>query len=293
MNVFELLNKNFPDLTPERDFSFSAHTTIGAGGVAQAAISPVDAESAAACITYLERERIPHCFLGAGANVLPADGRYEGAVVRFRRMKRLYHGERYVYAGAGVTGGELLAFAQKNGFTGFEPFVGIPMTVGGACAMNAGIPERHFSDLVTRVVALRHGKIRTLNHRECRFSLKDSVFLQGIAVLGVYFSLERASQKEIAEKTKFFAERRKKLPKGRSMGCVFVNPMNVSAGALIDRCGLKGRRVGGAFVSSEHANFIINEGGSAGDVARLIEEVKNEVYEKTGILLREEVKRLP
>ena len=159
--------------------------------------------------------------------------------------------------------------------------------------MNAGIAERHFSDLVLSVVACEQGKITTLSKEACRFSLKKSIFLEGIAVLGVYFKAERATEAQIKAQTKYYLERRKHLPKGRSMGCTFVNPEGISAGALIDRCGLKGRRIGQAHISQEHANFIINEGACSQDIARLIDEVKGEVFRQTGILLYEEVRRIP
>lgn len=293
MDAFDSLIKSLPAVKAERDFSFAKHTCIGSGGVAALALSPENIEEAAQCLTFLDDEGIPYCFLGAGANVLPRDGRFEGVVLRFHRMKKLFSGNGFVFAGAGVTGGELLSFAKKNSVTGFEPFTGIPTTVGGGVAMNAGIAARHFSDLVLSVVGFRDGQIETFTNRECLFSLKESVFLSGIAVLGVYFRAESATQEEIRKQTAYYADRRKHLPKGRSMGCTFVNPEGISAGELIDGCGLKGRSVGKAFVSERHANFIINGGASSEEIARLVEEVKNEVYIKTGIRLREEIRRIP
>ena len=293
MNVFSMIEEGLPAIHTEQDFSFARHTTIGSGGIAAAALYPSNLEETARCLAFLQGSQIPYCFLGAGANSLPSDGRFEGAVVRFSRMKMLYAGADYVYAGAGVTGGELLCFAEKNGITGFEPFVGIPTSVGGGVAMNAGISACHFGDLVLNVVACEQGKIKTFTHAECGFSLKSSVFLKKIAVLGVYFKKEHAPQEEIKARTAHFSERRSHLPKGRSMGCTFVNPDGISAGELIERCGLKGRQVGQAHVSEIHANFIINEGTCSQDISRLIHEVKEEVYQKSGVLLREEIRRIP
>ena len=293
MDALRLIEENFPKLDKERGFSFAKHTCIGSGGSAVLAVSPADIEEAASCLSFLERHKIPHCFLGVGANVLPSDGEFDGVVVRFNRIKKLFLDEDRIYAGAGVTGGELLFFAEKHSITGFEPFTGIPTTVGGGVAMNAGIAERHFSDLVISVIAYQDGTVKAFAKDECLFSLKDSAFLRGIAILGVYFKAERAPQERIKERTAYYSERRKHLPKGRSMGCTFVNPEGISAGALIDRCGLKGKRVGDARVSEEHANFIINEGTSSKDIARLIDEVKEEVFLKSGIRLREEIRRIP
>ena len=293
MDAFKLIEEGLPTVHREGNFSFARHTTIGCGGVAALALSPSTIEEAAKTLSFLEEQKIPYCFLGAGANVLPRDGKFEGAVIRFQRLKALYRSADFVYAGAGVTGGELLSFASANSITGFEPFIGIPTTVGGGVAMNAGVAQCHFSDLVVQVVGWQNGKIKVFAKEDCRFSLKNSIFLEGIAVLGVYFQAESASQAQIQERTKHYLERRKHLPKGRSMGCTFVNPEGQSAGEIIERCGLKGRRVGQAHVSAEHANFIINEGTRSSDVAALIDAVKEEVYQKTGLLLREEIRRIP
>lgn len=293
MDVLRLLEEGLPSVHTERNFCFARHTTIGSGGVASAALYPANIEETAQCLAFLKGNQIPHCLLGSGANVLPRDGEFEGAVVRFQRMNSLYTGENYLYAGAGVTGGALLAFATRHSIAGFEPFAGIPTSVGGGVAMNAGISAAHFSDLVLSVVACEQGKIKTFSPNDCRFSEKKSVFLEGIAVLGVYFKAEKAPQTEIKAQTAYYLARRKHLPKGRSMGCTFVNPENCSAGALIDRCGLKGLTVGQAHVSTEHANFIINKGTCSLDVARLIDKVKEEVFRQTGILLREEIRRIP
>ena len=293
MDAFRLIEEGLPAVRREQNFSFARHTTIGSGGVAAAALYPSDIEEAAECLTFLNGNQIPYCFLGAGANVLPRDGAFEGAVIRFSRMKTLYQGADFLYAGAGVTGGELISFANAHSISGFEPFVGIPATVGGGVAMNAGIASCHFSDLVLSVIACEGGKIKTFSREECRFSLKKSVFLEGIAVLGVYFKAERGTKEQIQALTAHYIERRKHLPKGRSMGCTFVNPEGISAGELIDKCGLKGRQIGKAHISKEHANFIINEGACSRDISRLIDTVKEEVYQKTGILLREEIRRIP
>ena len=293
MDAFKLIEEGLPAVHRERNFSFARYTTIGSGGVAALALSPSSIEEAAHTIAFLKEREIPYCFLGAGANVLPRDGEFEGAVIRFQRLKTLYRSADFLYAGAGVTGGELLSFAGANSITGFEPFVGIPTTVGGGVAMNAGVAQRHFCDLVVQVVGCQDGVMKIFSKEDCRFSLKSSVFLEGIAVLGVYFQADGAPQDEIKARTAHYVERRKHLPKGRSMGCTFVNPEGQSAGEIIERCGLKGRRVGQAHISTEHANFIINEGTRSSDVAALIDAVKEEVLHKTGILLREEIRRIP
>ena len=159
MEQFAQLFKKYPSLAVERDFSFSRHTTIGCGGTASLSVRCDCTETAAEVLGYLQREHIPHILLGAGANVLPSDGRYEGVVVRITGRNLSAEGE-YLSAEAGVTGGSLCRFARQCGISGFEPFTGIPMTVGGGTAMNAGVAGGHFSDVVVKVKAVESGKIR-------------------------------------------------------------------------------------------------------------------------------------
>lgn len=293
MDIFAFLRTRFSRLFVERDFSFARHTTIGCGGTAAAAVYPCCCEELSELLCVLTREKIPFCFMGVGANVLPPDGYYGGVVVRFSRMNALWADGTGVYAGAGVTGGALLRFARSRCLGGLEPFTGIPMTVGGGTAMNAGVSDLHFSDVVERVVAVDEGRIAVFTPRECEFGVKRSLFLSGVAVAGVYLKTGYSLPDETDRKFRFYGAKRSGLPHGRSMGCIFVNPDSVSAGRLIDECGLKGLSVGGARVSEKHANFIINEGNSSADVGALIDRVKREVAERTGIVLREEIRRIP
>lgn len=289
MDEFTRLRARFPGLSWEENFSFARHTTIGCGGWAALAVTVPDGESAAALLGQMDLRRIPYCFLGAGANVLPGDGLYEGVVVRVGDRALRADGET-VRAGGGATGGALLRFAAAAGVGGFEPFTGIPMTVGGGVAMNAGIAERHFGDVVVRVRGVEGGKVREFSRRECRFREKDSLFLEGVLVTEAILCGKAAGQGEIAARTEAYRARRASLPKGRSMGCVFVNPPGQSAGRLIEGCGLKGARIGGAAVSGRHANFILNEGATSAEIAALVSLVKERVRERTGILLKEEIR---
>ena len=293
MNIADRLREHFSGLTLTQDFSFARHTTIGCGGTAAVAAEPASAEQAAGLLAYLFTEKIPYCFLGAGANVLPAEGRFEGVVVRFRALGALFSTGTTIYAGAGVTGGRLLSFAAANGIGGFEPFSGIPTSVGGGITMNAGIADLHFGDVAARVLAAENGKLRVLSHADCGFGEKTSIFQSGIAVLGAYLIGRRSDAASITSRACFYRRRRACLPKGRSMGCAFVNPAECSAGELIERCGLKDTRVGGARVSELHANFLLNEGGTSDDVLALAELVKARVQMQTGILLKEEFRKIP
>ena len=287
------LRERFPRLKLTRDFSFARHTTIGCGGSAAASAYPAAAEEAAELLLWLWTERVPHCFLGTGANVLPADGRFEGVVVCFSSLSALYADGTRIYAGAGVTGGRLLSFAAERLIGGLEAFSGIPTSVGGGITMNAGVRELHFSDVTEQVLASEKGKLYLIPQKDCAFSEKESVFQGGLAVLGAYLNGKRSDAATIATEACFYRRRRAALPKGRSMGCAFVNPPGKTAGELIEACGMKNTRVGGARVSDVHANFILNEGGSSDDVSALAELVRARVQMQTGILLREEFRRIP
>lgn len=293
MELFTRLRQRFPRLVCLRGFSFSRHTSIGCGGEGAVEARPESAREAAELFAWLKGEGIPHFLLGAGANVLPPDGDYDGVIVRLCRLRGLDCRGEHIVAGAGVTGGALLAFAQAHGVGGFSPFSGIPMTVGGGVAMNAGVRELHFSDVVTGVLAAVGGRTVYLDRAACCFAEKSSLFQEGIAVLAVRIAGRPSAPEDIARASCYFRSRRASLPKGRSMGCVFVNPTGMSAGALIEGCGLKGTRVGGAFVSERHANFILCEGGTPADVASLISLIKERVKERTGVILREEIRRIP
>lgn len=294
MAYFAELPARFQGIEWEKNFSFARHTTVGCGGNAALAASPHSAVGAAELLAFLGKEKIPFCFLGAGANVLPRDGFFEGVVVRFHRLRELrLSGEETLYAGGGVTGGALLKFAATHLLGGFERFTGIPMSVGGGIAMNAGVADGHFSDVTVCVYGVEGGVLRKFSLSECAFAEKTSVFQSGIAVVGAVLRGKRTSPEEIAAARARFRAARAHLPAGRSMGCVFVNPPDRSAGRLIEACGLKGARVGGAVVSEKHANFILNEGATSAEISALIAFVKEEVFRQTGVLLREEIRRLP
>ncbi len=291
MGIDTLFREKFLRIQTERNFSFALHTTIGSGGTAALAVSPESEEETAEVLSFLKMQKIPYCFLGAGANVLPKDGFWDGVVIRFHKLRFLSAEKNRITAGAGVTGGMLLDFAAAHSIGGFEPFAGIPMTVGGGAAMNAGIRNTHFSDIVVFVDGIVDGKLRRFSLDACGYSEKNSVFLQGIAITRVCF--QGVISDCIAQNTAEYLTARKRLPKGKSMGCTFVNPQGMYAGELIEKCGLKGLQVGKAHVSSEHANFIINDGNSSQDISDLIEIVKEKVWRQTGILLREEIRRIP
>ncbi len=294
MEIFAFLADEFPNLLIEKNFSFAKHTTIGCGGRAAVCVYPQNTKQLARLTDTLNRKSVRYCFLGTGANVLARDGDWNGVAIKFSHMDRIRKYGKIIIAEAGVTGGALLCYAREHSLGGFEFLTGIPTSLGGATTMNAGIPKRHLSDVVEAVTGVLQGKIVTFSKKDCLFSEKSSVFQSGIAVCEIALKGYESSPTEIRSREKIFSERRKSLPKGRSMGCIFVNPQGCSAGALIEQCKLKGKRIGGAYISPVHANFIINDGSAtAEDIFALIALIKQTVFARTGIPLREEIKPIP
>ena len=155
--------------------------------------------------------------------------------------------------------------------------------------MNGGAGGLYIGDSV-RNVLLYDGKINIFTNKKCNFGYKYSIMrdINGL-ILGVTLKIYPQTPEIVREKISFYLNNRKFHPKGASCGCVFKNVGKISAGKIIDECGLKGLRCGGAYVSPQHANFFINEGGCAADVYKLIGTVKKRVFEQTSIKLEEEV----
>ena len=189
----------------------------------------------------------------------------------------------------------LLDKCVENSLTGLEFMAGIPGTVGGAVRGNSGAWQKNFSDRIIKVKVLTpSGEIEEIDKKDCLFAYRESRFKKsGDIILEAEIALEKAEGQEIKKRIKVFLEKRACQPKEPSAGCVFVNPKPLSAGQMIDQCGLKGKSFGGAKVSEEHANFIVNTGGArAVEVVSLIELVKKAVKEKFNIDLQEEIVRV-
>jgi UDP-N-acetylmuramate dehydrogenase len=283
-----------PTIPFEKNFSFAAHTTIGTGGNAEA-FFPRTVNELTTLSGVLERCNIPYFVLGGGSNILPPDGDYEKIVIVPKAFGGVACEGEYLTAECGATAGKILAVCVEKGLSGLEFLAGIPAQAGGLVCMNAGTRAGHVGDVTESVTALRGKKFVTYSKERCAFGDKESIFQRERAIiLSVRFCLRRTTSEKVREEIARMAKMRSGQPKGKSMGCVFQNPYpSLSAGALIDSCGCKGWKQGGAVVSSEHANFIMNdENATSADIKALIGRVKNHVYQTTGILLREEIRYL-
>lgn len=286
----------------ERDVPLARYSSLRVGGPADYFARPRSVEEIQTLLVFAERRRIPWLVLGNGTNVIFPDEGFRGLVIHLGRgfsAKSLDpdQGILRVQAGAGL--GATMGFLRAHGYRDFDGLVGIPGTVGGALAMNAGIPEFTISQLVERVTVLTdEGELLTLPREACGFRYRESLFRRRpwVIVEGE-FRLGKAPR---FDPQALLERRRRAQPLGDpSPGCVFKNPSisnkgalpePPTAGRLLEGAGLKGARIGGAMISKKHANFLINlRGATAADCLRLIDFARERVYKEFGVELELEV----
>ena len=275
----------------EKPFDFARHSTIACGGKARQAFYPQTEEALCALSARYGRQA---WILGNLSNVLPMDEDTDKTVISTKKLSAIRRVADGVYVEAGVISGKLLRFMQDTGCGGVEFLAGIPCTLGGIFFMNGGAGGQYIAQWLNSVRIYRNGHILDLPVKECGYAYKQSVFMQtNDVILGGTLRLRQSTPQAVKTEIKGWLDKRAHLPKGNSMGCVFKNPPQYAAGELIERAGLKGTRVGGAIVSTEHANFILNERhATAREICTLIEQVKDKVYQCCGIVLEEEIRYL-
>jgi UDP-N-acetylmuramate dehydrogenase len=279
------------------DAPLASYTSLRVGGPADALATPADPAEVARVLSICRSHRLPHHRLGGGFNTLVLDGGLDGVVLRLSGLRRLEerpgHGIR---AGAGVSHSQITRFCAQRGLGGLEFGAGIPGTVGGWIAMNAGIPGHEMKDRVREleVMSPTGRRIRHLGRDGLRFVYRA---LRGLApgsvILSVLFGVALSTSADVrAEVERLLARRAQTQPLNvPSCGSVFKNPPDDYAGRLLEQAGLKGHRIGGAEFSVVHANFIANVGGArAADVLALIEHARTTVWETQGIRLVPEVR---
>ena len=284
----------YEEYLSERPFDLSKHSSIGCGGKATVGFFPRTVEELVSLITRLKTDGFPYLVVGNMTNILPTDRDTEKVIVCTKELNAIHPCKEGVYALAGATSGQLLKKCLQLQKTGLEFLTGIPCTIGGALYMNAGVAGVYVSEFVDSVTVLREGKLLTLSKENCGYAYKKSAFMEkDDVIIGGKFLLKESTPSMIQEKTEYYSFRRSHLPKGKSMGCVFKNPKNGFAGEYIEKCGLKGFRFGKAYISNQHANFIINDGGATeAEIKMLIALMKNAVYAQYNIVLEEEIRYL-
>ena len=270
-------------------------TSMKVGGFADSLFFPKNADELKKVVRYARRKKIPLLVLGKGTNLVVRDKGVRGWVVNLTQgMKKIRMDGEVVEAEAGLPLRRLVKFSIQKALTGLEPFSGIPGTVGGGVAMNAGAWGAELKDVLLSVTLMREdGEVVERSRSRLRFSYRGLVIPSSWIILKGRFRLKKGKKEEILEQVKSYSEmRKKKQPLDYpSAGSIFKNPKEGSAGKWIEEAGLKGVRIGQAMVSDLHANFIIKLGrAKAEEVIRLMEIVEKKVYEEKGISLEREVK---
>jgi UDP-N-acetylmuramate dehydrogenase len=264
------------------------------GGPADALARPASRSELQALVRWCVEHEVPLLVLGGGFNTLVRDSGVRGVVVQLHALRKIERDrDGRLVAEAGATHSSTCRYAAQQGLAGLEFGVGIPGTVGGWLAMNAGIGAREMVDLVESIEWLEaSGELRSLPASELRFDYRALERPPGTLLLAARLRTEPDDPAAIRARMRAFLDaRRDSQPiDERSCGSVFRNPPGDYAGRLIEAAGLKGRREAGAMISTVHANFIVNAGrATASDVLRLIEVAKTEVAERFGVELDTEV----
>jgi len=290
--LFKILEKNLGKDRIKVNEPMSEYTSFKIGGPADFLYVADQKEDIIKAVRVAHEANLDYFILGNGSNLLVSDKGIRGMVVKIENVKCKIENVKLV-VGAGVLLAEVVRQAVDAGLTGLEFAIGIPGSFGGAVAGNAGAWQQAIGDKITRVHVLSaEVEDKWVDKSECGFDYRQSRFkMCGEIILEAELELEIGEVREIREKMKDYFEKRSAQPKEPSAGSVFINPKPQAAGTLIDSCGLKGYRIGGAQISPLHANFIVNTGNATcQDVLELIAIAKEKVREKYGIVLIEEVK---
>ncbi|MBR5191803.1 MAG: UDP-N-acetylmuramate dehydrogenase [Clostridia bacterium] len=288
--IEELKNYSYAEILENEPMK--KHNSFGVGGNCRYFAKVDSLYSLRVLIDIAKKRRKKFKVIGNGSNLLFSDKGFDGIVVSLERLQDIFFARNQVKVMAGATITQMVDFCVNNKLSGIENLVGIPATLGGAIVMNAGAFGNNISDYLTTVQTLKNGKMVLYDKKDCKFGYRTSKFLNSKeVVVCANFSFVPSERNVILNSIKNNLEKRKLLqPIGRTFGSVFRNPTGQYAGSLIEKCGLKGFAIGGACISTKHANFIVNtKNATAEDVKSIIEVVKKKVLEKFNILLIEEV----
>lgn len=277
------------------DEPLARYTSWRVGGTADRVYVPAGVDDLSAFLQSLDTNEPVH-FIGLGSNLLVRDGGVRGTViVMHNALTHLHMDGNLIYAESGVTCAKLAKFSAKHGKQGGEFWAGIPGTVGGALAMNAGCHGGETWDCVSKALTIdlsgqvheRDAQDFVATYRHVEMPREKEWFV------GAWFALEAGVVEEAEQKIKLLlAKRLASQPLNMpNAGSTFRNPEGDYAARLIEACGLKGRTIGGAQVSEKHANFIVNTGNaSARDIEQLIGLMRDSVKQQYGIELQQEVR---
>ncbi|PIR90019.1 UDP-N-acetylenolpyruvoylglucosamine reductase [bacterium (Candidatus Gribaldobacteria) CG07_land_8_20_14_0_80_33_18] len=306
------INRKFKKNVLLRDY-----TTFKIGGPAKYFFEAKTEEDLIEAIKFVYQKKLPFFVLGGGSNILFSNEGFEGMIIRCQ-ISNIKCQNSKIYTEAGVKLSDLVKLSSDKGLSGLEWVAGIPGTVGGAIWGNAGAFGKSIADIIKEVKIFNAKELRIKNYelRDCKFGYRESIFKKNknLIILSCLLELKKGKRKEIRKKIKKNIDYRiKNHPLNfSSAGCVFKNyesrirnqglmkkfselkefnkKREIPAAWLIEKCGLKGRKIGGAQVSEKHANFIVNlRKASSNDIIKLINLVKKKVKEKFDIKLEKEI----
>ena len=276
----------------QREQPLSDFSTFGIGGPARYFAKAYTREHMQEMLAFATSASLRVIVLGKGSNSLFDDRGFNGLAI-LNKIDTLKHEQGLFRAGSGYSFARLGGISAREGWSGLEFASGIPATVGGAIYMNAGANGQETADTLIEVgYVTETGELVYFKQNQLTFSYRTSSFQQwkGAIVEGLFHLAPSSEAKKVQKGILDY--RLKTQPYGeKSAGCAFRNPLGFSAGQLIENCGLKGEYVGGAYVSSLHANFIVNKGeAKTQDVLDLMQKIKDQIYYKKGIVLEEEIR---
>jgi len=292
-------------------------TSFKIGGAARYFAAVENKEELLEVLAWAEKNRLPFQVVGGGSNLLVSDRGFDGLVIKMANAGLSVRGER-IECGAGAPLAKALSVSVGHALAGLEWAIGIPGTVGGAIIGNAGARGSTIADIIETVAAYNYKQKRSeiLSRSLCRFGYRGSLFkeVEGYVIISAILKLQLDKKEEIERREQIFLNQRlSSQPKLPSAGSVFKNidaaavsnsqairlaekekmivDGQIPAGWLIDHLGLRGKKIGGAKISLEHANFIVNAGdATAEDVVMLVSFIKQQVRTKLGVQLHEEIR---
>ena len=278
----------------ETEVPLGRRTTLGAGGAARAFAKPSTLAELGEALAWAREHELPVATVGLGSNLLVSDEGVQALVLRLGgELARARVEDELLVAGGGATNALCLHRAREAGLGGFEFACAIPGTTGGGVWMNAGAYGGDWASILQRALVVDEDGPRWLTPTELGLSYRHSGLRHGQVVAEVEFRLARRSREQVkARVAELQALRKAAQPTNkRTFGSVFKNPGHEqSAGRLLEACGLKGHRIGGAVISPRHANFIENAGGArAADALALMVEARRRAHERFGVKLEHEV----
>ncbi len=298
IDMFDALRSRVsPETVIRRQEALARRTTLRVGGPADIYVEPASVENLSAVVRFCQEQEFPCFVLGRGSNLLVKDGGFRGVVISLANphFSRIEVAGEHLSCGAGARLKAVAFEAKRHGLAGLEFLEGIPGSVGGGLRMNAGAMRGEIFQVVVSVRVMDpSGCVQERSPGQLQVQYRSCPTLKTHIALGAVLRGDPSPIEAIEQRMKEFSRKRwSSQPAAPSAGCIFKNPITIPAGKLIDELGLKGTRVGGAYVSDEHGNFIVNDGtATAQDVFNLIDLIRQRARSQRGIELDTEVEML-